>query len=183
MTTSLVIPHPIREKPYALPSWEKTLLDGPRALYAWHLGWLLGPHFLLLIHRGRVSGLPHQTLLHGIHYDHHTQACVVVAAFGPTADWVLNCEETPPLLVQIGRRAYRPIIHWLSEAEAYRELCRYLHRPSVVLWLRFLLVWRRYPPTTRGVAQLAHDLPLFRLAPCEHEQDEASCKTTPCAAY
>src|SRR5215469_13515450 len=72
----------------------------PAILYRWRCGWLLGRRFLLLIHVGRRTGKLRRTVLEVIEYRQDIPEAIVISAFGPRSDWLLNMQ----MQAQIGDR-------------------------------------------------------------------------------
>lgn len=98
--------------------WAKPIFDAPRWLYGHRLGWLLGHRFLAVTHVGRTSGKLRVTVLEVARYDRDTGESVVASAYGATADWYRNLQQTPARLIRTGRREYVPEQRFLDADEA-----------------------------------------------------------------
>ena len=90
----------------------------PLPLYQRGWGWLLGHTFLLLTHAGRKTGKRRETVAMTLAYDPQTQEAVILAGWGPNADWIRNIRAHPALQIQIGRASYTPEQRFLSEDES-----------------------------------------------------------------
>lgn len=91
----------------------------PLPLYRAGWGWLfLGRTFLVLTHVGRRTGRPHRTAAMVLAEDRATGEAVICSVWGRRADWILNLEAHPGVLVQIGRDSYVPQHRLLTDTEA-----------------------------------------------------------------
>jgi hypothetical protein len=95
---------------------------------------------------------------------------VVMAGFGPSADWLRNIQALPPVQVEIGRDRFRPVARVLEEPEAVAVLADYERRnrlvaPVVRRVLSWLVGWR-YDGSAAARDRLVKELPLvaFRRA-------------------
>ena len=114
----------------------------PRPLY--HRGWgrLLGHTFLLIAHRGRKSGKRRETVAMAVRYDPETREVVVCSAWGPNSEWMRNLRAHPALEIQIGRDAFVPEQHFLSDDEAVAAVTAFRHRhPLRLRLLATILGW------------------------------------------
>jgi deazaflavin-dependent oxidoreductase (nitroreductase family) len=59
----------------------------------------MGERLLLLTHTGRKSSLPRYAVLEVARHDASTGTFLVPAAYGRKADWYLNLQETPEVVV------------------------------------------------------------------------------------
>ncbi len=119
----------------------------PLGLYRWHLGWLLDHRFLLLEHRGRRTGITRRTVLEVLHFDAERDEAVVISGFGPHADWYLNVQQDPNVIVEIGTRRFPATSRTLDEDEAVVVLADYERRnryvgPVVRAVISRLVGWR-----------------------------------------
>jgi deazaflavin-dependent oxidoreductase (nitroreductase family) len=115
----------------------------PIWLFHLHLGWVFGHRFLLLTHRGRKSGLPRQVFLEVLQYDKISDTYCVLAGWGEQSDWVRNVEQTPRVLIDVGRRRLRACAVRLAPEEAERAILDYARRyPLAVRVLPRLMGFR-----------------------------------------
>lgn len=98
--------------------WAEPLFDAPAWLYRHRLGWLLGRRFLAVTHVGRRSGKPYETVLEVVQHDRRTGESIVVSAYGATADWYRNLQESPAGLIRTGRQEFVPEQRFLTPDEA-----------------------------------------------------------------
>ena len=148
----------------------RRLLRVPGRLYDMHLGWLLGGRFLRLTHVGRRSGRRYRTVLEVLGPGPWPGEVVVMAGFGPTADWLLNIQALPPVEVEIGGERFQPLARVLEVGEAAAVLEDYERRnrllaPVVRRVLSWLVGWR-YDGSAAARDRLVKELPLvaFRRA-------------------
>lgn len=138
----------------------------PIWLYRLHLGWFIGERFLLLTHLGRKSGLPRQTVLEVVRHDLATDTFFVASGWGETANWFRNIQQTPEVIVQVGRRRLEAFAKRLTEAEAERELRDYAARyPRAFRFLASLIAGQHLSHTEADFRTLAQSFPLVALRP------------------
>ena len=152
-----------------LPPWLKRLYAAPNHLYDIGLGRLLGHRFVRIEHVGRRTGRLHHAVVEVLHYDRVTGEAVVMAGYGPRADWLLNLQAAGGARLDFGRgprpAAYRVLD--LDEAvETYADYERRhpLIRPGVRATLTALLGWR-FDGTPDARRRLAEQLPLIAFRP------------------
>ncbi len=141
----------------------------PGRLYDWHLGWLLGHRFLRLTHVGRRSGRLYRTVLEVVGHGTQPDELVVMAGFGPSADWFRNIQALPPVEVAVGGHRFRPVARVLDEEEAAAVLGGYERRnravaPVVRRVLSWLVGWQ-YDGSPAARSRLVHELPLVGFRP------------------
>lgn len=94
---------------------------------------------------------------------------VVMSAFGPKADWLLNIEATPSPEVVIGSRRFIAAHRRLDGDEAVRVIAAYERRNRFILPLiRFVLSWLlgwRYDGSEHSRRRLVAQLPLIAFVP------------------
>jgi deazaflavin-dependent oxidoreductase (nitroreductase family) len=146
--------------------WRRITMRLPIWLYRLRLGWLLGDRFLLLTHIGRRSRMPRQTVLEvGIH-DTVTDTYIIASAWGERPDWYRNIQQTPNVLVDVGRRRFAATAERLSEAAAVRTLRDYAHRhPVEFRILANALIGQQLSDTDDIYRRLAESVPLIALRP------------------
>jgi deazaflavin-dependent oxidoreductase (nitroreductase family) len=147
----------------------RPVLRLPGLLYDVKAGWLLGHRFLRLTHVGRRSGRRYRTVLEVIGTGSAPGEVIVIAGFGPSADWYRNLQAHPAIEVAIARQRFRPAHRVLSEPEAVAVLADYERRnrwaaPLVRRTLTWLVGWH-YDGTDDARRRLAHELPLVALRP------------------
>ena len=150
------------------PTWGlwRLMLRLPICLYRAHLGWLLGERFLLLTHLGRKTGLPRQTVLEVVRKDAATDTFFVASGWGEKANWFRNIQQTPEVIVQVGRRRLAALATRLTEAEAERELRDYAARyPRAFRFLASLIAGQHLSHTEADFRTLAQSFPLVALRP------------------
>jgi deazaflavin-dependent oxidoreductase (nitroreductase family) len=86
-------------------------------LYRRRLGWLLGRRFLAVTHVGRRSGKLYETVLEVVSYDRQSGESIVASAYGVTADWYRNLQESPARLIRTGRHEFVPQQRFLAPDE------------------------------------------------------------------
>jgi deazaflavin-dependent oxidoreductase (nitroreductase family) len=132
---------PVQSKEIHAPrGFARVLWRLPIWLYRLHLGWLLQQRFLLLTHTGRKSGLPRKTMLEVIHYEKRQQTYTVFSGWGKRSDWVKNVEQTPQVIIQVGKRSFHAQAARPAPEEAEDILLAYARRyPHLIrLFMRFL---------------------------------------------
>jgi deazaflavin-dependent oxidoreductase (nitroreductase family) len=145
------------------------LLRAPAYLYRWRCGWLLGRRFLLLVHVGRRTGLRRETVLEVMEYRDEGPEVVVMSAFGPKADWLLNTQAASGAEVVIGSRRFAAAHRVLGVDEAVRVIAGYEQRnrliaPVIRAALSCLLGWR-YVGSDLDRRWLVAHLPLVAFRP------------------
>jgi deazaflavin-dependent oxidoreductase (nitroreductase family) len=145
------------------------ILRLPAFLYRAHLGFLLGHRFLLLRHRGRRTGRRYDTVLEVLRYDPDTDESIVMAAWGPTSEWMRNVEAGTAEAVHTGRHSYAPSHRRLDQDEAASVLAAYERRhralaPIVRIVLSGFLGWR-YDGTDDARRRAVDRLPLVAFRP------------------
>lgn len=148
-------------KPHGLP---RLLFRLPVVIYRLRLGWLFGRRFLLVTHRGRRSGRIYRTALEVVRYDPATHESIVVAGYGPQADWYRNIQAHPALAVQTGLRRYTPLQRILTADQVYDELTDYERRHR---WITKPLLGRfyHYDGSEAARRELAAGLPMVAFRP------------------
>lgn len=108
------------------------VLHFPTHLYDWNVG--LGPRqpFLRVVHVGRRTGRTYRTVLEVIGGQQATGEVIVMAGFGPSADWFRNIRNRPAVEMAVGWRRFRPQHRILSEPEACEVLGAYERRHRLV---------------------------------------------------
>jgi deazaflavin-dependent oxidoreductase (nitroreductase family) len=155
--------------PFRLSRAARVALRLPTHLYDWHVGWILGERFLRLTHVGRRSGRTFQTVLEVVGTDPATGELIVMAGFGPSADWFQNLKSRPAVEIAIGRRRFSPEHRILDESEAGHVLAVYEHRhrlvaPAVRHVLGRLVGWR-YDGSENARRRVVHELPMVAFRP------------------
>ena len=121
-----VRPRPPAAAPPPAPAPPRGLLkiffNLPNLFYRWGLGWLMGRLFMQVTHTGRKSGLPRQTVLQVMRHTPATNTYYVFAGWGDQSDWVRNIQQTPEVLLTVGRRRTLAMARVLSTAEAEQAL-------------------------------------------------------------
>jgi len=144
----------------------RLLLRLPIWLYRMRLGWLLGSRFLLLTHRGRNSGYARQTVLEVVQHDVASGAYFIASGWGENADWLRNIQQTPEVMVQVGRRAFPATAERLSLDAAQQVLCANLRRhPVAFRLLAKMMVGRSLRNTEEDCRNIAHSVPVVALRP------------------
>lgn len=138
----------------------------PIAIYHLRLGWMFGRRMLLVTHRGRTSGRIYQTMLEVVRYDPATHTSIVVAGYGPRADWYQNIQAQPAIEVQTGLRRYAPLQRILTPNEVNAELASYERRHR---WITrpLLGTFYGYDGTEKARRQLAERLPMVAFRPAD----------------
>ncbi len=85
----------------------------PLVVYRLHLGWTMGHRFMLVTHRGRKSGKVYYTGVMVLRFDKPSREAFVVAG-SKNADWYLNIQSSPALVINLGRQEYRPVQRLLT---------------------------------------------------------------------
>ena len=136
----------------------------PIWLYRLRCGWVLNSRFLRLTHIGRQSGLPHQTVLEVVHYDRATETYFIASGWGEKPDWFRNLQQTPTVVVTVGRKRFAATARRLSGDEAVRVLLVYAQRHRRAFrTLAKLMVGRRLHGTEQDCRLLAQSVPLIAL--------------------
>ncbi len=138
----------------------------PIAVYRLHLGWLFGRRMLLVTHRGRTSGRIYRTMLEVVRYDPATHESIVVAGYGPRADWYQNIQAQPAIAVQTGLQRYAPLQRVLTPDEVDAELASYERRHR---WITkpLLGLFYGYDGTAKARRELAERLPMVGFRPAK----------------
>jgi len=156
-------------RPAPLPPWLKRMYAVPGRVYDLGLGRVFGHRFVRIEHVGRRTGRIHHAVVEVLHYDPVTGEAVVMAGYGPGADWVRNVEAAAGARLDFGRgprpAAYRVLD--VDEAMATYQDYERRHpfiRPGVRATLTSLLGWRfDGSPTARR--RLAEQLPMIAFRP------------------
>jgi deazaflavin-dependent oxidoreductase (nitroreductase family) len=141
----------------------------PAILYRGPCGWLLGRRFLLLIHVGRRTGKLRRTVLEVIEYRQIMPEAIVISAFGPKSDWLLNMQTQAPIEVAIASQRFTAAYRFLGEEEAAAAILGYQRRHRLLAPLiRFALGkfagWR-YDGTLAHARRLVRQLPVIGFRP------------------
>ena len=141
----------------------------PSLLYSCRCGWLLGRRLLLLINVGRRSGKIRRTVLEVVEYRPALPEAIVLSAFGPRADWLLNIQTQTPIEVVIASRRFVAAYRFLDEEEAAAALLGYQRRNRAIAPLiRFALgqfVGWRYDGSPAHARRLVRQLPVVGFRP------------------
>lgn len=97
----------------------------PLRAYRHDKGWLLGRTFLELTHTGRKTGRRFEVVAMVLRYDAEAHEAVIVAGWGPEADWVRNLHAGPAVRVRLGRETFVPAHRFLSEEEAFDVVAQF----------------------------------------------------------
>jgi deazaflavin-dependent oxidoreductase (nitroreductase family) len=157
------------------PRLLRSLMRLPLWLYRAHLGWLLGQRFLRLTHTGRRTGVPRQTVLEVVAHDRPSDSYVVVSGLGERAQWFRNVQETPDVVIAVGRRELPARAVRLDAADAAPIMRDYLRRHPLAFRLlaRLFLGWH-VSSTAADARRLAQRFPLVALRPrCQSEPSAA----------
>jgi deazaflavin-dependent oxidoreductase (nitroreductase family) len=138
-------------------------------LYRWHCGWLLGRRFLLLSNRGRRTGKLHHTVLEVLEYRPIPCEAIVLSAFGPRSDWLLNIQARAPIEVTIASQHFIAAYRFLGEDEAAAALLGYQYRnrliaPIVRFGLSHFAGWH-YDGSAAHARRLVNQLPVVGFRP------------------
>jgi deazaflavin-dependent oxidoreductase (nitroreductase family) len=152
-----------------IPGWLRRLYAAPDHLYAAGLGRVFGHRLLRLTHVGRRSGQVHHTVLEVVRYDGATGEATVVAAYGPSADWVRNVRAGGRVEVDLGHgprpAAYRVVgVDEAVEVYAEYERRRRLVRPLLRRTMAYFLGWP-FDGSPGAVRRLAEQLPMLAFRP------------------
>ena len=155
----------------------RLLFHAPVVLYRWRCGWVFGNRFLLLIHVGRRTGLRRRTMLEVIEYRPDCPEAVVMSAFGPKADWLLNIKAGTGAEIIIGSRRFAAVWRFLGEDEAANAVIGYQARNWVVApIIRFALSrfagWR-YDGSDEHARRLVAQLPVVGFRPARTTRAES----------
>src|SRR5262249_32692968 len=133
---------------------------------------LLRHRFLLLTHRGRRSGRLHRTMLEVLHWHGGQHEAVVIAGFGPRAQWLRNVLAGGAVEVRIGRERWPAVARPLDTAEASAVLADYERRNRLVRPLvhRLLsqLAGTHYDGSDATRLFVVEALPLVAFRPADH---------------
>jgi deazaflavin-dependent oxidoreductase (nitroreductase family) len=152
-----------------IPGWLRRVYAAPNLLYAAGLGRLFGHRLLRLTHAGRRSGRTHHTVLEVARYDRETGEATVVAAYGPSADWVRNVLAGGPVEVDLGHgprpAAYRVV--GVDEAVEVYAAYERRHRLALPLVRRTMgyFLGRPFDGSPEAVRRLAEQLPMLAFRP------------------
>ena len=116
-------PHGLTRLLARLPIW----------LFRLHLGWALDHRFLLLTHTGRKSGLPRQAFLEVLQYDKVSDTYCVLSGWGKQPDWFRNVEQTPQVVIEVGRRRFPACAVRLEPEVAERAILNYARRYPIAI--------------------------------------------------
>jgi deazaflavin-dependent oxidoreductase (nitroreductase family) len=156
-------------QPAPLPPWLKQVYAAPNRLYERGLGRVFGHRFVRIEHVGRRTGCTHHTVVEVLHYDPVTGEAVVMAGYGPSADWVRNLEAAGGARLDFGRGARPAAYRVLDVDEAIETYADYerrhrLIRPGVRATLTSLLGWR-FDGSADARRRLAEQLPMIAFRP------------------
>ena len=156
-------------QPAPMPPWLKRMYAVPSRLYDHGLGWVFGHRFVRIEHVGRRSGRTHHAVVEVLHYDPVTGEAVVMAGYGPRADWVRNIETAGAARLDFGHGPRRAAYRVLGLDEAVETFTDYerrhrLIRPGVRVTLTSLLGWR-YDGSPQSRRRLAGQLPMIAFRP------------------
>jgi deazaflavin-dependent oxidoreductase (nitroreductase family) len=146
-------------------------LRAPAVVYDTGAGPLLGHRFLLLTHRGRRSGRLYRTVLEVLRWRGELPEAVVMAGFGPRAQWVQNVLAGGAVEVRIGRERWPAVARHLDATEAAAVLGDYERRNRLLrpLVRRLLSRLARAPYDGSPAARVAvvQALPLVAFRPAD----------------
>jgi deazaflavin-dependent oxidoreductase (nitroreductase family) len=147
----------------------RRLLRLPTLIFRAGLGRVFGERFLMLTHDGRRSGRRYRTVLEVIGRLPTSGELVVMAGFGPSADWLLNARAGGARTISVGGRQFRPAIRLLPEDAAAAVLADYERRhrlvaPIIRRVLSGLVGWR-YTGSVSDRHRLVRQLPLVAFRP------------------
>ncbi|GAB3052538.1 nitroreductase family deazaflavin-dependent oxidoreductase [Intrasporangium mesophilum] len=156
-------------EPAPMPPWLKRLYAAPSRLYDHRLGRVFGHRFVQIEHVGRRSGRTYHAVVEVLHYEPVTGEAVVMAGYGPGADWVRNTEAAGGARLDFGRGPRPAAYRVLGVDEAVETFADYERRhpfirPGVRATLTSLLGWR-YDGTPRARRRLAEQLPMIAFRP------------------
>lgn len=103
----------------------RLIFRAPIFLYRIGLGGLMGKRLLLLTHTGRKSGRPRYAVLEVARQDASTGTFLVPAAYGRKADWYLNLQQTPEVVVNHRGRRLDVVAETLPVDDAAVEFAIY----------------------------------------------------------
>ncbi len=103
----------------------RLIFRAPILLYRIGLGGLMGKRLLMLTHTGRKSGLPRYAVLEVARHDSSTGTFLVPAAYGRKADWYLNLQQTPEVVVNHRGRRLDVVAETLPVDDAAAEFAVY----------------------------------------------------------
>jgi deazaflavin-dependent oxidoreductase (nitroreductase family) len=158
----------MRSKP-RLRGAVRLLFRVPAILYRWRCGWLLGRRFLLLIHVGRRTRKLRRTVLEVLEYRRDIPEAIVMSAFGPKSDWLLNIQMQANIGLIIASQRFIATYRFLGEEEAAAVILRYQRRncfmaPLIRFALGRFAGWR-YDGTPAHARRLVRQLPLIGFRP------------------
>ena len=130
---------------YRLPIW----------LFRVHMGWMLGKRFLLLTHTGRKSGVARQSVLEVLVYEKASSIYYVFAGWAGKADWVLNIEKTPDVVITVGNQRLQAYATRLTPEEGERCLLVYVQKHPVAMRVLPRLMGYRVDGTEEDFRALA----------------------------
>jgi deazaflavin-dependent oxidoreductase (nitroreductase family) len=152
-----------------MPRWLKRTYAAPSRLYDHGLGRVFGHRFVRIEHIGRRSGRTYHAVVEVLRYDPVTGEAVVMAGYGPGADWVRNLEAAGSARLDFGRGPRPAAYRVLGVDEAVETFADYERRhrfirPGVRATLTALLGWR-YDGTPGARRRLAEQLPMIAFRP------------------
>ena len=103
----------------------RLIFRAPIFLYRIGLGRLMGKRLLLLTHTGRKSGRPRYEVLEVARQDASTGTFLVPDAYGRKADWYLNLQQSPEVVVNHRGRRLDVVAETLPGDDAAVEFAMY----------------------------------------------------------
>lgn len=158
---------PIDRRP---SGWRRWLLDLPLVLDRLHLNALLGDRFVVVVHRGRRSGRVRRTALEVVRHRPATSEIVVASGWGAGSGWYRNLRAAPALEIHHGRRRFRPVQSFLSEADAAGAMGDYVaDHPGAARVLGSWMTGADFDGSEEAIARLVERVPFvaFRPAPSD----------------
>jgi deazaflavin-dependent oxidoreductase (nitroreductase family) len=153
-TIKISAPRGLARLAFRLPIW----------LYHLRLGWLLGDRLLMLTHTGRKSGLPRQAVIEVVRHDRVSDAYIIASGFGAHADWLLNIQKNPNVVVHSGLRRLEAVAERLPLDVAEDELRSYAQRhPRAFRRIAKLLIGHELDGSAESWRRLAADVPVLAL--------------------
>jgi deazaflavin-dependent oxidoreductase (nitroreductase family) len=143
----------------------RLLMRLPIWIFRLHCSWLLGQRFLLLTHTGRKSGIARQTVLEVLQYQRASSIYYVLAAWAGKADWALNVEKTPDVVVTVGGRRFKARATRISPEEGERFILEYARQHPVARRVLPRLLGYRTDGTQEDFAALARLGTVFAFCP------------------
>jgi deazaflavin-dependent oxidoreductase (nitroreductase family) len=148
--------------------WRRWLARLPIWLYRFRLGWLFGDRLLLLTHVGRRSRRLRRVVLEVIRHDRDTKIYIIASGFGEQADWFRNIQQTPHVLIDVGRRRTEATATQLPPHVAVHEFVDYARRhPVAFRTLSPMLVGQKLQGTLNDCQTLAELIPLVAIRPLD----------------